>query len=72
VEVPAKHCHGPARSLEQKLAYPDQCMQAKVNHLYEQKKDISTGAVADGEKGNTSVDRATCLCSHRTIFCSQV
>ena len=39
-----------------------ECMKAKVNYSYEQNKDISTGAVADGEKANTTVDRATCLC----------
>jgi len=48
------------------------CMEAKVNHLYEQNKHISTGAVADREKGHTSGDMATCLCSCCTIVYGQV
>jgi len=47
-------------------------MNAKVNHVYDQNKNISTGAVADEEKDNTKVDRATCLCSRCTIVYSQV
>ena len=47
-------------------------MEAKVNHLYEQNKHISTGAVADREKGHTSGDMATCLCSCCTIVYGQV
>ena len=38
-----------------------ECIKAKVNHSCEQDKDTSTRAAADGEKGNTTVDRATCL-----------
>ena len=37
-------------------------MKANFNYLYEQNKDISTGAVADREKGSTTVDRATYVC----------
>jgi len=48
------------------------CMKSKVNHLYEQIKDISTGAVAYGLKGNPIIDRATFLCSGCTIFYGQV
>jgi len=44
-----------------------ECMKANFNYLYEQNKDISTGAVADGEKGNTTVDRATCVCIRCSI-----
>ena len=47
-------------------------MKAKVNYSYEQNKDISTGAVADGEKANTTVDRATCLCIRCSTVYSQV
>ena len=43
-----------------------ECLKAKVNHWYEQNTDTSTSAAADGVKGNTTVDRATCLC----ILCS--
>jgi len=52
-----------------RCVYKDKCiwdigefMKAKVNYLYQQNKDISTGAVADREKGSTTVDRATYVC----------
>ena len=47
-------------------------MKVKVNHLYEQNEDMNTGAVADGEKRNTTVDRTTCLYSRCTIVYGQV
>jgi len=47
-------------------------IRAKVNRSYEQNKDTSTRAVADGEKGNTTVDRATCLCICCSIVYGQV
>jgi len=47
-------------------------MKAKVNHLYEQNEDISTGAVAYREKGNTTVGRATYLCIRCSIVYGQV
>ena len=49
-------------------------MKVKVNNsgLYEQNEDMNTGAVADGEKGNTTVDRTTCLYSRFTIVYGQV
>ena len=49
-----------------------ECMKANFNYLYEQNKDISTSAVADEEKGNTTVDRATCVCIRCSIVFRQV
>ena len=51
-----------------------ECMKlaANFNYLYEQNKDISTGAVADREKGNTTVDRAICVCIRCSIVFCQV
>jgi len=48
------------------------CMKAKVNYLCEQNKDISTGAVAEREKGNTLLNRATCVCIRCSIVFRQV
>jgi len=47
-------------------------MKANFNNLYEQNNDISTSAVADKEKGNTTVDRATCVCIRCSIVFGQV
>jgi len=49
-----------------------ECIKAKANHSYEQNKDTVTRAAADGEKGNTTIDRATCLCIRCSIVYGQV